>query len=364
MKQKHCSTHAWLGWLTAMILITGTCACKPEEKKGAVSQLSKQTPVVVKPVTSVSVNQTLSISGTVTADKMAPLSFLVPGKVNRLYVDEGDRVKSGALLATVEPIDYKNNLDIAEASWARAKDAYGRYEPLYKEGAFAEKNLIELKTGLAQAVAARNIARKALADTKLYASISGIIAIKGIEIGQMVSPQVLAFTIVKTDVVYARVSVPESEIGQVAMDQTADVSIPALADQRFKGKVTMIGAEADERTRTYAVKIELANPDGILRPGMIAQADILTHKTMNILTVPGSSIVRDADNLTYVFVADSKTGLAQRKRVDPGSACRNEIEIKSGLTAGDAVIVSGQHKLTDGTPITISNTDTDKEVKE
>ena len=363
MNQKKRSTYGWIGCVAVMILVSSISACQPDETEGVVTTLTAQIPVMVRSAASISANRSVSVSGTMVADKTAPLSFLVPGKVNRLYVDEGDRVKAGTLLATVDPADYTNSLAIAEASLTMAKDLYRRYEPLYKEGAFTEKNLIELKTGLAQAVAGCNIARKALADTRLYAPIPGIVAVKGIELGQMVSAQVLAFTIVKTDVIFARVSVPESEIGQVSLGQKAAVTIAALAGQQFKGRVSMIGAQADELTRTYPVKIELANPEGVLKPGMIAQADILTDKAVSVLTIPGHAIVRDADNLTYVFVADAGKGLAQRRRVVPGSAFHNEIEIKSGLTPEDAVIVSGQHKLSDGTLITISTTDPNKSDK-
>ncbi|MBU0971701.1 MAG: efflux RND transporter periplasmic adaptor subunit [Proteobacteria bacterium] len=353
MKYKYFSPHGWTGWIAAMVIVCIMGGCKPEKTAQALTMLSKQTPVVAKPVTRVATNQVISVSGTLTADKTAPLSFLVPGKVRKVYVDEGDHVRSGTVLAMVEANDYQNNLDIAEAALHRTHDAYDRYEPLYRQGAFAEKNFIELKTGLAQAVATCNIARKALADTKLVAPIPGIVGVKGIEIGQMVSPQVLAFTIVKTDMIYARVSVPESEIGQVSMGQTADVMIPALDGHRFTGKVSMIGAVADAPTRTYAVKIELANPKFLLRPGMIVQAGILTNTAMNMLTVPGNAIVRDANNLTYVFVADAPTGLAQLRRVVPGATYQSEIQIKSGLKPHDCVIVSGQHKLTDGTPISM-----------
>lgn len=348
--------HLWTVWAAAMIILCSLSGCKSEGKAQPLIQLSESTPVRAVPVTRVAANRIVTVSGTLVADKTAPLSFLVPGKVDRVHVDEGDRVKGGDLLATVESHDYRNNLEIAEAALLRARDAYDRYEPLYREGAYTEKSLIELRTGLTQAVAARDIARKALADTELRASIPGIVGTKGIELGQLVSPQVLAFTIVKTDVVYARVSVPESEIGQVAMDQNADVTVPALAGRSFRGRVSMIGAVADQRTRTFPVKIELANGEGLLRPGMIVQTGIVTDKRVNMLTVQGSAIVRDLDNLTYVFVADVKTGSAQRRRVLPGSAYHNEIEIRSGLTPNDAVIVSGQHKLSDGAPITLAKT--------
>jgi RND family efflux transporter MFP subunit len=341
------------GLVIAVLLIFNLAGCKTEKSEATLTTLPETVPVMVKPVTRISTNRTIAVSGTLEADQTSPLGFLVSGKVDRLLVDEGSQVIKGDLLATLEADDYRNNLAIAEAALSLAKDNYERYEPLYKEGAFAEKNFIELKTGLYKARATRNIARKALSDTTLKAPIPGTIGVKGIEIGQMVSPQIVAFTIVKSDVIYARVSVPESEVDQVTLGQQAGVQIAALDGQTFTGKVTMIAPVADARSRTYDVKIELANPDYLLRPGMIVRAGIVTDRAVDMLTVPGSAIVRDADNLTYVFVADSKQKLAQRKRVEPGTAIRKEIEIKSGLTAEDAVIVAGQHKLVDGCPITL-----------
>lgn len=346
---------------TAVILTAAGCllagGCKSENQAEAVDHLTENTPVIVKPVTQESSTRIISVSGTLVADKTTPTGFLVAGKVDQVFADEGDHIPKGFLLATVEGQDYKNRLEMAKAAVLRAKDAYERYEPLYKEGAFAEKNFIELKAGLAEAVAARNIAAKALNDTRLYSPISGIIGKKSIEVGQMVSPAVSAFTIVKTDVIYARMSVPESEIGEVVMGKEAKVTLTALPGQTFTGKVSMIAAVADERTRTYPVKIELENPQFMLRTGMIAKAVIQTDKTVDMLTVPGVAIVRDADNLTYVFVTNAEKSTAIRKRVLTGRAFKSEIAIRNGIDPHDVVIISGQNKLTDGTPITILQTE-------
>lgn len=341
------------GILAAMAALFMMAGCSSGKAKETVGKLSETTTVVVKPVTCVTANRVVAVSGILEADKTAPISFLVSGKVDRVFVDEGDHVSRGTVLAALEPADYRSNLSIAEAALVRAKDAFDRYEPLYMEGAFAEKNFIELKTGLAQAVAARNIARKALADTRLAAPISGIIGAKNIEIGQMAGPRMPVFTLFKTDVIYARVSVPETDIGQVALNQTAAVTIAALGGRTVTGIVTMVGTVADERTRSYPVKIELANPGFTLKPGMIVRAGIETQTAVNLLTVSGRAIVRDADNLTYVFVADPRTGKALRKRVVPGRTFQSDIEIQSGLAPEDAVVVSGQHKLRDGTPVKI-----------
>jgi len=342
-------------FLVMIAALCGLAGCGNKEAEPTASKLPEAVAVEVKPVTRVAVNQVIEVSGTLEADKTAPLSFKVPGKVSRILVDEGDHVQAGTVLAKLQSSDYENNLAIAEAELVRAKDAYDRYVPLFKEGAIAEQSYVEVKTGLSQAVATRNNARVALGDTELVSPIPGIVGAKGVEVGQMVSPEVLAFTIVKTDVVYARVSVPESEIDQVVLDQDAEVSIPAMGGRTFKGQVSMVGAMADERSRTYSVKIVLSNPKFTLRPGMIVQACIHTQTPVDILTVPGRAIVRDADNLQYVFVADAKSKLAQRRRVITGSTFHNEIQVQNGLYSGESVVVAGQNKLTDGATIAVTN---------
>lgn len=344
----------------AMLSLVG---CKSDKDK-TVDSLPPSTRVVVTPVTLVNANNVISVSGTLVADKTAPLSFLVSGRINQVLVEEGDKVTRGELLATIDAPDYKNQVDKADAAVLRARDSYQRYEPLYREGAYTAKNIVELKANLAEAVASRNIAQKALRDTSLYSPISGIIGSKNIEIGQMASTQSPAFTVVKTDLIYARVPVPETEIDQVTMGKEAQVTISALNGKVLTGKVTMIGAVADESTRTYPVKIELANPTLLLRPGMIVQADIQSNRPVRRLTVPGVAIVRDADNLDYVFVADRASKSAHRKRVVPGDAYGDGIVIRSGLNPNDMVIISGQSKLTDGTPITIATGQPDGEAKQ
>lgn len=343
------------GLMIAIVAILWILICSGgcRRDKTQAASFPAQTPVIVRPVNQISTTEVVFVSGALEAEKTAPLSFLVAGRVDRVHIDEGDHVKCGQLLASVESDDFVSHLEIAQADLMRAQDAYDRYQPLFEEGALAEKNFIELKVTLAQAAAGRDIAAKKLKDTKLRTPIAGIVGAKFIEVGQMIGPQVQAFTIVKTDTIFARLSVPESEIGTIALGQRTEVTVPALGDSILEGKVTLIGAMADPQTRTFAVKIELANPDHILRTGMIVQANIITDQKIDILTVPGRAIVRDADNLTYIFTADTRGERALRRRITPGSIFRNEIEIKEGLAPGDVVVVGGQHKISDGAAISI-----------
>ena len=274
-----------------------------------------------------------------------------------MNVDLGDSVKKNQVLAEVEIDDYQSHLEIAQAKVMTAKDAFTRLNPLFKEGVIPEKTIIEIASKLAQAKAGRDIAKKKVRDTKLRAPFFGVIGMKSIEIGQMVSPKIPVMTIVKNDKIYACASIPESEIGQLKIGQKARVVVPALKNQPFYGYVERIGAVADPKTRTYVLKVLLDNPDFFLRPGMIANVSIETDQKISALTIPGRAIVRDSHNLTYVFVVDKINSRAFRKRVFPGTVHRNEIRINKGLEAGDILVLAGQHKLIDGNEITIIEKD-------
>ncbi|MDX2440724.1 MAG: efflux RND transporter periplasmic adaptor subunit [Desulfobacterales bacterium] len=327
-------------------------SCK--ESDAIETKLLKPIKVTTQKVTRVSDHMVILVSSFLEAEKTAPISFEVPGKIVKLNVDLGDHVKKNQVVAQVEMDDYKSYLEIAQANYIKAKDVFNRSTPLFKKGVIPEKTLIEVTAGLAQAKAQRDIAQNQVGDTKLRAPFAGIIGMKAIEIGQMVSPGIPAFTIVKNDKIYACSAIPESEIAQLKMGHKAMVKVPALGDQQFYGLVKHIGPVADPRTRTYRVKIILDNFDYRLRPGMISTVSIETDKKIETLTIPGRAIVRNSDNLTYVFLADKNESRAFRKRVFTGAVHGSEIRIRKGLLPGDILVLAGQHKLRDGCQITVS----------
>ncbi len=338
--------------MTIMLVFFFLSSCK---KSDAIETESiNPIKVTTQRVTMVSEHITIRASSFLEAEKTAPISFEIPGKIVTLDLDLGDHVKKNQVVAEIEIDDYKNRLDIAQARLIETQDSFNRLSPLFKAGVIPEKRLIEITWGLAQAKAEKKISQKQLRDTKLRAPFAGVIGSKTIEIGQMVSPGIPVLTIVKNDKIYACSSIPESEIDQLKIGQNAMVEVPALGGQKFNGIVKQISPVADPITRTYTAKIILDNSDYQLRHGMISNVSIKTDKIMKTLTIPGRAIVRDFDNLTYVFLADKTYSVAFKKRVFPGAVHGKEIRIKKGLLPGDVLILAGQHKLIDGCQITTS----------
>lgn len=336
--------------LPVLMLVAGfLLSCGKEE------QTKKQEPTAVKvsvqSIDAASQAEILRYSGSIEAENSVQIGFSVPGTVSAVHVNEGQHVNAGQLVATIDPTEYDNALLIATAGLEQAEDMFGRLEGLYKKGSLPAKDFIDIKSKVAQARANRNLAVKRVKDSKLYAPMSGIITSKMIEKGATAAPGAPAFTIINTSKVYARVTVPESEIGKLSKGQQAEVSVATLGSQ-LKGRIAIINPMADPATKSYSVKIQLENTNGKLLPGMIADAGIATGQQVGAITIPAKAVVRDADDITYVFVT-TKDNKVIRKRVTPGGFSGNDIVIKEGLSAGEQVVVAGQTKLKDGALVSL-----------
>ena len=291
--------------------------------------------------------EVLAYSATIEPDNTAQIGFAVAGVVNNVQVEEGQTVTQGQLLASIDATEYSNALAIANAGLEQAQDMYNRLDGLYSKGSLPAKDYIDIKTKLAQAKANKSINEKHINDSRLYSPISGIITEKKIERGSTSAPGIPAFTIIKTDVVYAKISVPESEVGNLQKGRDAMVFIPTLHDS-ITGKITIINPQGDAVSRTYAVKVKLVNTGARLLPGMIADVKINTGRSANSILIPAVSVVKDADDITYVFVVNEQHR-AMRKRITVGAVTgSNEVQVLDGLHDGDQVVIAGQSSLRDG----------------
>ena len=331
--------------LTTLALLVIGCS----EKKETVKEVAIPK-VTVKKIKATEEKESLTYSGTIEADNTVSLGFSVPGRISKVNVQEGQKVKRGQLLAPIDQTTYKNAFDIANAGLEQANDNFKRLSGLYEKGSLPERDFIAVKVAVAQANANKNLAAKNLTDTKLYAPFSGIITAKMTEMGATAAPGVPAFTVMKTDKVYAKASIAESEISKLKMGTDAEVEIASL-NETFNGKVAIINPSADAITRTFNVKVRLDNKDDKLLPGMISKLKINTGNTVNVITVPSESVVRDANDILYVFVV--KENKAIKKRVSLGSFKGNEVIVTNGLSIGDAVVIAGNKNLKDGQTVSL-----------
>jgi membrane fusion protein, multidrug efflux system len=335
-----------------LLLIGAACfylGCSSKTADATMAQLPVKVQVVK--AASMSANEAFAYSGTIEESESTPLSFSVLGKVSRVLVSEGDYVHKGKLLAELSGESYKIANEMTQAALRQAEDAYSRLYPMYQNGNLPEIKLVEVQTGLQQAKSAAAIAQRNVEDCLLYAPVSGYVGKRSIEPGMNVIPGLPAITIVKIEKLLAKIPVSENEIVSIKKGQDAVIHVGALGDREFKGKVEEIGVMADPIAHTYKVKIGVPNAEKLIKPGMICSVTILTEAASRRITIPNQALQVDEQGRTFIFSVDASQNLASRKYVQIGQLLRNGMEIKEGLTEGELVVVTGQQKLVDQSPV-------------
>jgi RND family efflux transporter MFP subunit len=295
----------------------------------------------------------LHYSGSVEASQTISLAFQTSGTVDKVYVEEGDRVVKGQLLATLDKSDMQNMYNVSNAKYLQAKDAYNRMKEVYEKGSLSEIKWVEMETGLRQAEATVNLAKDNLEKCYLRAPEDGYIGKRNIEPGMSAISIKSPIEIVKINPVYVKISVPENEISRIKKNLKAKIKVSALGDKMYEGTITNIGVVADQISRTYDVKITVNNSNLELKPGMVCDVmlDIIVNK--EVLLVPYQAVTTDIENKPYVFSVDMQKKSVKKKNIHISNYYSHGIIVTSGLNKGEVVVVEGKEKLNDNSKISL-----------
>lgn len=328
--------------------------CKEKKTNGVSNQhISREINVETMLVENQAKNFQLAYNGIVIPSVEVPLSFLLPGTVVKLNADLGDFVKKGQVLAELDPTTYESAYQSALALQSQAQDAYNRLKKVHDKGSLSEIQWVEMKSKLQQANASAAIANKNVVNCTIKAPFDGVIGSKNTESGSNIIPSLSIFNLVTITDVYVRVSVPGNEINRIKKNQIASVSIPALGSTAYQGKVEKIGVLANRLSKTYEVKVRVHNPDLKIKPGMVCDLELSIEDQEAILSIPYKAVIKDKDGFNYVFLSNPQTSTAIKKRVQLGRFINNQVEVVSGLSRGDILVVSGQHKIENGSKLSI-----------
>lgn len=301
------------------------------------------------------VNSTsLEYTGTVTAGKTIDLSFQVGGTVTALPVKEGQFVNKGQLIGTVDETAYRSQYEAQQAQVKLAEENYRRIAEVFKKGSIAEIKMIEARSQYEQASAAAKATYQNIVHTKILSPQSGYIGSKRMEAGSTAGPGMPVVQLLDIGSVHVTVPVPEAEVSGYKKGAKATINIAALNNRSYSGIVDEVAVLATSGSPNYSVKIKVNNTDQSLKPGMIGTVRFETTtvstdttKMQHEMVVPAEAVQVDEAGHRFVYVADAEGKHAIRKMVNTGRLYKNGLEITSGLTGDEQVIVSGFHKVTD-----------------
>lgn len=328
--------------LLATLMVCSACSEKKEVRE-ARSVKVKTLTIAAQPL-----QGGQNYSGTIEETSGTSLSFAGIGTVKSIHVSEGQFVSKGQLIGVLDATSAQNAYEGALAAKEQALDAQQRLKMLHEAGSLPEVKWIEVQTQVRQAIAAEQIARKGLTDTKLYAPFSGYVAEKMVEAGTNVVVGMPVIRLVKIEQVKVKISVPEEEIAHINKGDEVQISVAALGGRTFTGRVSEKAVCADAISRAYEVKAEIANSQHELLPGMIGRASVgkASAAASEAMTIPADIVQLDFDNRHFVWRVVG--GKVEKAYVSLGEMADGQVAVTNGLKPGEKVIVEGQQKVSTG----------------
>lgn len=306
-------------------------------------------------------NDYIRLTGTVEALEDATVSAEAQGRILEIAA-RGERLSRGDIIATLDSRMIRAQFNSAETAFELAQDTYQRLENLHADSIISTQDFESAKAQRDQAEAQLEQAEKRLEDSRIEAPFTGRIEQRFIETGELINPGMPLVRLVNTDEIRILAGIPERYSGEISEGSEVEVSLLGLGIDEMFSTITYAGNVIDPDTRTYTVEISMSNPEGIVKPAMVADLRVKRRQVENALIVPRTAILRSEDGVN-VFKAVEQNGnkIAQIVPVTTGEATGALVEVLSGLSEGDEIVISGMSNLNDGDRLNILNTETSPE---
>lgn len=354
----------------AGMLLLSSCGSESEEQQEAQAAVSAETSVAQM----ATVAQTYQFTGTVEGERRINLSTKIMGRITELPFDPGDEVSEGEVLLRIKNDNILAQRDQVEANLAEARAGlrntetnYNRIQALHEDSSVTQKELDDITTQLrsaearVQALESKRAEIRDLIDYSVIESpMDGYIVQKRVSQGDMASPGQPLLTVEEVSDLKVIVSVPAAQIDLFSVGDTLDLFVGA-AEQAFSGTVRSVNPSADARSRQYEVKVAIPQDmrnSALVKPGMFA--DVTLRKGQeSLLTVPEQALVTRGQ-LTGLYTLNENDEILLRW-VKTGQRLDQDIEILSGIQAGERFVIAGNRKFREGQKITTDRITTELE---
>jgi len=341
------------GAILALTLAVAGCAKNVAADKSTEGKDAKADAAIPVEVTAPVRGEMLAMySGTATLEAEADAEVLakVGGEVRRLYVEEGDRVKAGQVLAQLDDRQLRLQAAQTRAALAKSERDFKRQLELHDKGLVSAGAFEGLKYDLDNQRAADDLASLNLSYSEIRAPFAGIVSARHIKVGQEIAIGSKLFRITDPTPLKASVYVPERELARLKPGQSANIAVDALAGRTFPAVVKLVSPTVDAATATFKVTLEVDDPAGELKPGMFSRVGIVFERRADTLTIPRVALI-DSDGSANIFVVAG--GKAVQRAIKTGLSNAGKVEVTEGLAGGEQVVVVGQNGLKDGNPVRV-----------
>ena len=330
-------------WM-ALLVVAMLGACSGGSDKAAAEKVDEKPRVKLAEVSSRPVEQIQEYTATVEAEVKNNIAPSSPVRIDRIFVEVGDRVSKGQKLVSMDAANLKQikyQLDNQQIE-------FKRIDELYKVGGASKSEWDTAKMNLdIRETSYKNL----LENTSLLSPINGVVTARNYDNGDMYSGGEPVLVVEQITPVKLYINVSEGYFTKVKKGAPVSVKVDVYGDEELEGKISLVYPTIDPATRTFPVEIQLVNRDQRVRPGMFARAT-LNFGTQDHVVVPDLAIVKRAgsgDRYVYVY----KNGKVSYNKVELGRRMDTEYELISGVDNNSQVVIAGQSKLADGVEVEV-----------
>lgn len=297
-------------------------------------------------------SRTVTVTGPIEPIRTVAVNAQTTGTLLSVLVEEGDRVRSGQLMAELDARETAAQLERARAVLANAEAAFRRAEQLAANGLTTDAELDAARSSYEIAQADVEVWRTRLEFSRISAPVSGVVTAKHVERGSAVSTNQAMFEIADDSLLVVRVRVSELDVVHLEPGNRVTLRLDAYPEARLSGRIRRIFPSADAASRLVPVEVVLGSrPRGVeARPGFLARVDFALDRRDGVLAVPASAI-GVSDGGAYVYVVDADTLV--RRPVETGLTAAGWIEVRQGLEGGELVVSSGHVNLRPGAAVRV-----------
>ena len=358
-------TKAWVASIVGLFVVFGIVAGIKAAQIGAMIESGKSfapPPEVVASAKAELIQRraTTTAVGTLVAIRTVTLGAELPGLVRAISFDSGTSVKTGEVLVKLDTSAEEAQLAAGNADAMLAKTTLDREEQLGREGANRPADLDAARARFQQAEANVSNLRATIAKKVVRAPFDGRIAIRQVELGQILSGGVPIASLTSVSPIYAEFWLPEQALVDLTLGQRARIRSDAFPDATWNGEVSTINPEVDAQTHNVRVRATFTNDEGKLRPGMFVKVEVFSRDEHTALVIPQTAVLF-APYGDSIFVLEEQNGdagkatVARQRFVRLGERYGDFVSVVSGLAAGDNVVSAGGFKLRNGMQVTVNN---------
>jgi len=293
----------------------------------------------------------VKVYGVVKTDNMAMLNAESQGKIESIKINEGDKVKKGQTLAIINGDMIRRSIAELENRLELAQTVFERQEKLWKQNIGSEIQFLQAKNDRDAMQKSLQTTQEQLSKTIIKAPFSGVIDEVFPKEGEYTAPGAPFLRLINLEQVYIKAEVSESYISSIGFGDSVDVILPNTDKAVIRTSITRVGDFINPDNRTFKIRLDIPNKDGMLKPNMLAEINIRDYNNDSTLVLPENLILQGAGNKFYVFEAEIQSnGIAKvsKRELSAGLTYNNQVEIISGLKPGAKIVEKGARSIQEG----------------